>query len=52
MTDTARRSRSHPLLSAYGAWAVVTGASDRIGRAIAAELAREGFSLVRPCFPV
>jgi len=35
-----------PLHAAYGPWAVVTGASDGIGRAIATELAREGFSLV------
>ena len=34
------------LLSAYGPWAVVTGASDGIGRAIACELGRQGFSLV------
>lgn len=37
---------SGPLRAAYGPWAVVTGASDGIGRAIATELAREGFSLV------
>ncbi|MDJ0514186.1 MAG: SDR family oxidoreductase [Methyloceanibacter sp.] len=30
----------------YGPWAVITGASDGIGRAIATELAAEGFSLV------
>lgn len=46
MTDIALRSRSRSLLSAYGPWAVVTGASDGIGRAIAAELAGQGFSLV------
>ncbi len=34
------------LRSAYGPWAVVTGASDGIGRAIATELARERLSLV------
>lgn len=36
-TDTARR---------YGPWAVVTGASEGIGRAFAAELARRGLHLV------
>ncbi|MDX2266714.1 MAG: SDR family NAD(P)-dependent oxidoreductase [Bryobacter sp.] len=30
----------------YGPWAVVTGASDGIGRAIAEQLAKEGFALV------
>jgi len=30
----------------YGSWAVVTGASDGIGRAMAHELARRGMNLV------
>jgi uncharacterized protein len=38
--------KTGPLFAAYGPWAVVTGASDGIGRAIASELACEGFSLV------
>lgn len=33
-------------LSKYGAWAVVTGATDGIGRAMAEELARSGMRLV------
>jgi uncharacterized protein len=39
-------ARSSELRAAYGPWAVVTGASNGIGRALAEELAREGFSLV------
>jgi len=35
-----------PLRATYGPWAVVTGASEGIGRAIATELARDGFSVV------
>ncbi|MEM7398325.1 MAG: SDR family NAD(P)-dependent oxidoreductase [Pseudomonadota bacterium] len=46
-TDIQRSSTTHQSsrLDRYGPWAVVTGASDGIGRAIAAELAAEGFSL-------
>ncbi|KAK8929047.1 Very-long-chain 3-oxoacyl-CoA reductase 1 [Platanthera zijinensis] len=33
-------------LARYGSWAVVTGATDGIGRAIAFQLARRGFGLV------
>jgi short-subunit dehydrogenase len=35
-----------PFLRRYGPWAVVTGASDGIGAALARELARRGLSLV------
>lgn len=40
---TARQSR---LRTKYGPWAIVTGASDGIGRATAAELASAGINLV------
>ncbi|MEO1088426.1 MAG: SDR family NAD(P)-dependent oxidoreductase, partial [Acidobacteriota bacterium] len=43
MTEKTRRS---VFSDRYGPWAVVTGASDGIGRAIATVLAAEGFSLV------
>ena len=39
-------SKSPALKLRYGPWAVVTGASDGIGRAFARELAAAGFNLV------
>ncbi len=42
----AARVRSGPLLRRLGPTALVTGASEGIGRACAVELAREGFDLV------
>ncbi len=41
-----REAKSSSVLGRYGPWAVVTGASDGLGRAIAEELARDGLSLV------
>ncbi|MQM16855.1 hypothetical protein Taro_049816 [Colocasia esculenta] len=38
--------RPHKNLRDYGAWAVVTGSTDGIGRALAFQLARQGLNLV------
>lgn len=42
----AATARERGWVGRYGPWAVVTGASDGIGRAIATELARRGMNLV------
>jgi uncharacterized protein len=42
----ANQASASALCKRYGSWAVVTGASDGIGRAFAVELARQGLNLV------
>jgi len=44
--EVTRSPKQRRFAERYGPWAVVTGASDGIGRAIAVELARDGLSLV------
>jgi short-subunit dehydrogenase len=44
--DSGRTARQRRLRSKYGTWALVTGASDGIGKAMAAQLADAGLNLV------
>lgn len=46
MTGTALHQRTRGWRDRYGPWAVVTGASEGIGRAIAIALADRGVNLV------
>lgn len=46
MTASTNLIRTSARLQRYGPWAVVTGASDGIGRATSLELSREGFNVV------